>query len=137
AYIAGFDVLGGTDPVRWTLVNGELPTGLTLEAQNGILSGVPQAVGRFDFPAGGVRCPACAAGAGGPRLGPGARAQVAALLAGEVPSGLARLGAHLQLLADFLGHHVSEGRPSEAFRVLAAFLPPEHPADDGAGGARA
>ncbi|MEX2091114.1 MAG: DNA repair protein RecO C-terminal domain-containing protein, partial [Pirellulales bacterium] len=33
-------------------------------------------VGRFDLAAGGVRCPECAQGAAGPRIGPQARAQL-------------------------------------------------------------
>lgn len=87
-------------------------------------------VGRFDFEAGGVRCAACAEGTVGPRVGPRAREQLAILLSGEVPESLERPRAHLQLLSDFVTHHVSGVRPLEAFRVLASFLPPDSPRDD-------
>lgn len=85
---------------------------------------------RFDHEAGGVRCPGCQAGMMGPRVGPGARQQLRALLAGELPSEVHRVRAHLQLLSDFITYHVSGGRPLEAFRVLAALLPPDSGAAD-------
>jgi DNA repair protein RecO (recombination protein O) len=90
----------------------------------------PDEVGRFDFEAGGVRCAGCAHGMVGPRVGPGAREQLRALLQGEVPETLERPRAHLQLLSDFVTHHVSGVRPLEAFRVLASFLPPDPSRDD-------
>ncbi len=85
------------------------------------------AVARFDFEAGGVRCAGCAAGGStvGPRLGPGARAQLTALLDGRVPADLTHTGAHLRLLSDFVTYHVSGSRPLQAFGVLAALLPPD------------
>lgn len=87
-------------------------------------------VGRFDFGAGGVRCSGCTAGVAGPRLGPGARRQVAGLLEGrEDPVTLPR--AHLRLLSDFVTYHVSANRPLESFRFLAGVLPPEAPDDEG------
>lgn len=49
AYIAGFDVLGGQSPYTWTLVGGELPPGLALDSTEGVLSGSPNEVGRFEF----------------------------------------------------------------------------------------
>lgn len=82
-------------------------------------------VGRFDFSQGGVRCPACAEGTVGPRVGPGARAQVAELLAGGIPDPLDRPRAHLQLLSDFIAHHVAGGRVLDTFRILASLLPPD------------
>lgn len=85
----------------------------------------PDEVGRFDFDAGGVRCASCAQGMLGPRVGPGARAQLRSLLDGGIPEVLERPRAHLQLLSDFVTHHVSGVRPLEAFRVLAWFLPPD------------
>lgn len=91
-----------------------------------VLCGRPldhEEVGRFDFGAGGVRCVGCAGGMAGPRIGPGARDQLRHLLQGEAPNPLTRPRAHLQLLSDFVTHHVSGSRPLEAFRVLAAFLP--------------
>lgn len=90
----------------------------------------PEEVGRFDFGAGGIRCAACAAGLAGPRVGPGARSQLAVLLRGEIPAELERPRAHLQLLSDFVTHHLSGSRPLEAFRVLASFLPPDPGRDD-------
>lgn len=100
-----------------------------------VVCGTPlgeEEIGRFDFQAGGVRCPRCIQGMVGPRVGPGARVQLRALLAGEVPDRLRRPRAHLQLLSDFITHHVSGTRPLEAFRVLAAFLPPPDAGEDGA-----
>jgi DNA repair protein RecO (recombination protein O) len=77
---------------------------------------------RFDFPAGGVRCQSC--GDQGPRVGPGARAQLAALLSGgTLPSGVTRPRAHLQLLSDFVTYHVSGARPLGSFAFLAQMLP--------------
>ncbi|HSG49898.1 MAG TPA: DNA repair protein RecO [Longimicrobiales bacterium] len=87
-------------------------------------------VGRFDFDAGGVRCASCAEGMVGRRVGPGARVQLLELLAGRIPPELERPRAHLQLLSDFVTHHVSGVRPLEAFRVLASFLPPDPPRAD-------
>lgn len=87
-------------------------------------------VGRFDFDAGGVRCAACAEGMVGPRVGPGARLQLHTLLEGRVPRELERPRAHLQLLSDFVTHHVSGVRPLESFRILASFLPPDPPRSD-------
>lgn len=80
---------------------------------------------RFDFDAGGIRCETCAeqpdAGEIGPRIGPGARAQLCDLLAGEaVP--LRRPHAHLRLLSDFAVYHVTGGRPLEAVRFLAPLV---------------
>lgn len=80
-------------------------------------------IGRFDFQAGGMRCPRCGQGMAAPRVGPRAREQLTGLLHGEVPSQLTRARAHLQLLSDFITHHVSGTRPLEAFRLLGSFLP--------------
>lgn len=79
------------------------------------------AMARFDFDAGGIRCGACAerldVGEAGPRIGPGARLQLSALLAGEaVP--VRRPRAHLRLLSDFAVYHVTGGRPLEAVGFL-------------------
>lgn len=86
-------------------------------------------VGRFDFDAGGVRCPRCLDGMAGPRVGPGARAQLEALLHGQIPDDLSYIRQHLQLLSDFMTYHLSGGRPLDAFRFLAAFLPKASPAE--------
>lgn len=82
-------------------------------------------VGRFDFEAAGVRCGRCAGAEAGPRVGPGARAQLGALLDGHVPEGLSHLRPHLQLLSDFITYHVAHTRPLDAFRILAHLLPRE------------
>ncbi len=39
----------GTTPITWSLVTGTLPTGLTLNAASGALSGTPTTVGLFTF----------------------------------------------------------------------------------------
>jgi DNA repair protein RecO (recombination protein O) len=79
---------------------------------------------RFDFPAGGVRCHRCSSDSAGPRVGPAARVQLRALIAGDAPpSTLQRPRAHLQLLSDFVTHHVSGARPLGSFAFLARLLP--------------
>jgi recombinational DNA repair protein (RecF pathway) len=81
------------------------------------------AITRFDFAAGGIRCAACSRAESGPRLGPGARAQLVALLDDPRLPVLERPRAHLRLLADFVAYHVSDGRPLASFEVLAGMLP--------------
>jgi DNA repair protein RecO (recombination protein O) len=77
---------------------------------------------RFDFAAGGLRCPSC--GDAGPRVGPGAREQLRALMAGEkLAEPLGKPRAHLQLLSDFITYHVSGTRPLDSFAFLAQVLP--------------
>ncbi len=80
---------------------------------------------RMDFEAGGVRClrPECGERFAGPRVGPGARRQLADLLRGRVPGDFGHARAHLRLFSDFTTVHVVGGRPLEAFRVFAALLP--------------
>ena len=82
-----------------------------------------EAMARFDFDAGGACCEGCWQGMTGPRVGPGAREQLRALLQGELPDDLSHLRAHLQLLSDFVTWHLAGGRPLDAFRFLEAFLP--------------
>lgn len=84
-----------------------------------------QDMARFDFEAGGARCPGCVQEMAGPRVGPGARDQLRILLSGTLPPDLSHLRAHLQLLSYFVTWHLSGGRPLDAFRFLAAFLPAE------------
>ena len=84
------------------------------------------AVGRFDFVAGGIRCPACARSVQGPRVGPRARAQLRGLLAGEAVDRIERPQAHLQLLRDFVTCHVSVERPLESFQYLASVVTEDH-----------
>jgi DNA repair protein RecO (recombination protein O) len=83
-------------------------------------------VGRFDLSAGGVRCPSCAVGAAGPRIGPRAREQLDALLRGEVPAGLTHSRQHLGLVTDFVAHHVVH-RPLKSFDFLGGVLPNDVP----------
>lgn len=77
---------------------------------------------RFDFGAGGLRCPRCSRSSPGPRLGPGARAQLHALVSGGDLPALDRPKGHLRLLADFVAYHLSEGRPLASFEVLVGLL---------------
>jgi len=79
-------------------------------------------VGRFDFDEGGILCAVCASGRTGPRIGPGARAQLSGLLEGHV-EGLSRPRGHLRLLSDFVTYHVAGSRPLESFGFLASLLP--------------
>jgi DNA repair protein RecO (recombination protein O) len=81
-------------------------------------------VGRFDLAAGGVRCPNCSEGAAGPRVGPGARAQLSALLRGERPTDLSHARQHLGLLEDFLAYHVVS-KPLKSLRFLVDLFPQE------------
>lgn len=83
-------------------------------------------VGRFDFAQGAVRCAECAEGSTGPRVGPGARGQLAALFRTELPE-LDRPHAHLRLLSDFITYHLSGGRVLDTFRIFASMLPAEEP----------
>jgi len=109
----------------WRLV-GQL--GFHPQLTHCVLCGRPPGsdeMARMDFEAGGVRClrPECGERFAGPRVGPGARAQLAALAAGRVPEGLDHIRAHLRLFSDFTTVHVVGGRPLDAFRVFAALLP--------------
>ena len=81
-------------------------------------------IGRFDFSAGGIRCAECAEDAAGPRLGPGARAQLEQLLGGTVPEGLAHPRRHLALVSDFIAYHVVS-RPLKSLRFLGGVMPPD------------
>lgn len=86
------------------------------------------AMGRFDLEAGGMRCSGCSVGRSGPRVGPGAREQLSALLGGK-PVPVTRPRGHLRLLGDFITYHVSGTRPLESVRFLASQLPAEEDDD--------
>ena len=82
-------------------------------------------MGRFDLEEGGIRGPDCPAAEGSRRVGPGARAQLAAFLRGESPPNLRGHRAHLSLLDDFTTFHMLGGRRLDSFR----FLEPASPGD--------
>ncbi len=48
-YTATLTASGGTAPLVWTVNAGLLPSGLTLNAQTGTISGTPQSPGTFNF----------------------------------------------------------------------------------------
>jgi DNA repair protein RecO (recombination protein O) len=76
-------------------------------------------IGRFDFSAGGVRCPECADETGGPRVGPVARTHLAALSEGRFTEDLLKPRAQVRLLSDFVTYHVSHGKPLQSFAFLS------------------
>ena len=82
------------------------------------------AVGRFDLAAGGVRCEACGEGAAGPRVGPGARGQIAQLLQGGIEPPITHVRRHLALLSDFVAYHVAS-KPLKSLEFLGGLLPVE------------
>lgn len=77
---------------------------------------------RFDPTAGGLRCPACGSDAAGPRVGPGGRRDLAALVGGEVPASLRRPTAHLRLLEAFAASHLELRRPLRSAPMLRDFF---------------
>ena len=73
----------------------------------------------FDYGAGGLLCGTCGGGGGGGRVLPmAARADLQALLAGEIRE-LDRTGAHWQLLARFLGYHLVDAGSLRSLDFLA------------------
>ena len=79
---------------------------------------------RFDFGAGGVRCSACAVDSAGPRVGPAARRQLAALLEGTVPEDMTHPRRHLTLVSDFIAYHVV-AKPLKSLGFLGGVMPPD------------
>ena len=49
AYTATLRADGGTMPYSWSIINGTLPPGLTLNPSSGVISGTPTATGTFSF----------------------------------------------------------------------------------------
>lgn len=49
AFSKRLEAWGGTDPLRWSVVGGTLPAGLTLGLNGGLLAGTPTAAGTFTF----------------------------------------------------------------------------------------
>lgn len=49
SYLTALFADGGTAPYTWTLTTGSLPTGLTLAAGSGVISGSPGSEGTFNF----------------------------------------------------------------------------------------
>jgi|GEM_PF-2684196 len=46
-FLVQLDVIGGVEPYRWSVSEGELPPGLTLNAETGEISGVPTTPGTY------------------------------------------------------------------------------------------
>jgi DNA repair protein RecO (recombination protein O) len=128
---AAFDALAGTP--RETLPGAVLAALWTITESFGFAPQLdscircdtplgPDDIGRFDFSAGGVRCPACSEDSAGPRIGPIARGQLEALLLGGVPQALTHTRQHLALVSDFIAYHVVS-KPLKSLRFLASVLP--------------
>jgi hypothetical protein len=49
AYSATLPLVGGTPPFNWTLYSGDLPLGLVLQSNTGVISGTPTAQGSYSF----------------------------------------------------------------------------------------
>ncbi|MGB8522188.1 MAG: Ig domain-containing protein [Candidatus Acidiferrales bacterium] len=49
SYNTTLNASGGTPPFTWSVINGQLPAGLTLDAQTGLISGIPILLGTSTF----------------------------------------------------------------------------------------
>lgn len=49
SYSASLNASGGVPPYTWSVINGQLPAGLTLDAQTGLISGIPILLGTSTF----------------------------------------------------------------------------------------
>jgi len=49
AYAAALSVSNGTGPYNWSITNGNLPAGVSLNAVSGLLGGTPTQAGNFNF----------------------------------------------------------------------------------------
>ncbi len=82
----------------------------------------PEGLLRFSASGGGIHCATCGVGGAGPRLGPGARADLQVLVRGRPPRSLRGAAAHLGLLEGFALRHFSPNRPLRSPGLLRPFL---------------